>query len=96
MDGFSPNQFKGVHMNVNPVVDDLLTLIIVLYDLDILDEHFTGELAKLSVQKYESTVKLLRYNIHIRYVRTLITSFNLSFVRIVTLSSKGKSTWSDN
>ena len=37
MDGLSPNQFKGVHMNDIPIVEDLLTLSILLYDIDIVD-----------------------------------------------------------
>ena len=37
MDGLSPNQFKGVHMNDIPIVEDLLTLNILLYDIDIVD-----------------------------------------------------------
>ena len=37
MDGLSPNQFKGVHMNDLPIVEDLLTLNILLYNIDIVD-----------------------------------------------------------
>ena len=56
MDGLSPNQFQGVHMNDIPTVEDLLTLNILLYDIDIVDENIVGELAGRSVQKYENTV----------------------------------------
>ena len=59
-DGLSPNQFQGVHMNDIPIVEDLLTLNILLYDIDIVDENLVGELARRSVQKYENTVRLLR------------------------------------
>ena len=38
MDGLSPNQFQGVHMNDIPTVEDLLTLNILLYDIDIMME----------------------------------------------------------
>ena len=68
MDGLSPNQFKGFHMNDIPIVEDLLTLNILLYDIDIADGKFIGELARRSVQKYDNTVRLLRYNNHICYV----------------------------
>ena len=64
-DGLSPNQFKGVHMNKIPNGEDLLTLNIQLYDIDIVDGNIIGELAGRSVQKYDKTVKLLRYNNHI-------------------------------
>ena len=39
MDGLSHNQFKGVHMNDIPNVEDLLTLNILLYIIDIVDEN---------------------------------------------------------
>ena len=60
MDGFSPNQFKGVHMNVMPVVEDLPTLHNLLDDIDNADGNTTGELAGQHVRKHENTVRLLR------------------------------------
>ena len=51
MDGLSPNQFQGVHMNDIPSVEDLLTLNILLYAIDIVDGTTVGELARPSVQK---------------------------------------------
>ena len=45
MDGLSPNQFQGVQMNDIPIVEDLLTLNIVLYDIDFVDGNIIGELA---------------------------------------------------
>ena len=60
MDGLSPNQFKGIHMNVIPIVEDLLILSILLYDIDIVHGNIFGELAKQSVQENDSTVRLLR------------------------------------
>ena len=68
MDGLSADQFQGVHMNDFPIVEDLLTLNILLYDIDFVDGNIIGELARRSVQKYENTVRLLRYNNHICYV----------------------------
>ena len=65
MDGLSADQYQGVHMSDIPCVEDLLTLIILLYDIDIVDGNIIGELARRSVQKYENTVRLLRYNNHI-------------------------------
>ena len=55
-------------MNDIPTVEDLLTLNILLYDIDIVNGNIVGELASRSVQKYENTVRLLRYNNHICYV----------------------------
>ena len=78
MVGLSPNQLKGVHMNDIPVVKDLLTLNILLYDLYSVDGNNIGELAGRSVQKYEITLRLLRYNKHICYVSNLIGVFQSS------------------
>ena len=50
MDGLSPNQFQGVHMNDIPTVEDLLTLNILLYDADIwmgtLSENLQDEVCR--------------------------------------------------
>ena len=64
MDGLSADQFQGVHMNDIPTVEDLLTLNIVLHDIDIVNGNIIGELARRSVQKCKNTVRLLRYNNH--------------------------------
>ena len=65
MDGLSADLFRGVHMNNIPTVEDLLTLNILLYDIDFLDGNIIGELGRRSKQKYEITVRLLRYTNHI-------------------------------
>ena len=70
-EGLSADQFEGVHMNDISFVEDLLTLNIVLFDIDIVDGYTVGELARRSVQKYENTVRLLRYNNHICYVNNI-------------------------
>ena len=62
-------------MNDIPIVEDLLTRNIVLYDIDIVDGNIIGELARRSVQKYENTVRLLRYNNHICYVNNINAVF---------------------
>ena len=71
MDGLSADQFRGIHMNDIPTVEDLLTLNIVLYDIDIVDGNIIGELARRSVHEYENTERLLRYNNHICYVNNI-------------------------
>ena len=62
-------------MNDIPFVEDLLTLNIVLYDIDIVDSNIIGELARRSLQKYKNTVRLLRYNNHICYVSNINAVF---------------------
>ena len=78
MDGLSPNQFQGVHMNDIPTVEDLVALNILLYDVDIVDGNIVGELVRRSVQNYENTVRLLTYNNHICYVNNIIAVFQPS------------------
>ena len=46
MDGLSPNQFPGVHMNDIPILEDLLSLNILLYDIDIVHGNIIRELAR--------------------------------------------------
>ena len=78
MDEPSPYQFQGVHMNDIPVVEDLRTLSILLYDIDIVDGNIIGELARRSAQKYENIARLLRYNNHICYlsnIKAILQSF---------------------
>ena len=47
-------------MNDIPTVEDLLTLNIVLYDIDSADVNIVVELARRSVRKYENCVRLLK------------------------------------
>ena len=76
IDGLSPHQFQGVHINDIPTVEDLLTLNILLYDdIDIVDGNIVGELAGRCVQKSEKTVGLLRYNNHICYMNNINAVF---------------------
>ena len=75
MDGLTPNQFQGVLMNDIPTVEDLLTLDILLYDIDNVDGNIIGELARRSMQKYNNTARLLRYNNHICYVSNINAAF---------------------
>ena len=74
-DELSPNQFQGVPLNDIPNVEDLLTLNILLYDIDIVDGNIVGELARRNVQKHENTMRLLRYNNHICYVKNINAVF---------------------
>ena len=73
--GLSADQFRGVHMNDILFVEDLLTLNIVLYDIDIVDGNIIRELARRSLQIYNKTVRLLRYNNHICYVSNINAVF---------------------
>ena len=45
-------------------VKDLLQFNIFLYDIEFVDGELIGELARRSIQKFEKSVKLMRYNNH--------------------------------
>ena len=66
-----PPKFQGVHMTDIPKVEDLMQLNAFLYDIDFVDGELIGELCRRSIQKYEKSVKLLRYNNHICYVNNI-------------------------
>ena len=66
-----PSKFQGVHMTDIPKVEDLLQLNIFLYDIEFVDGELIGELCRRSIQKYEKSVKLLRYNNHICYANNI-------------------------
>ena len=70
-DRLSADQYQGVHTKDILLVEELLTLNIVLYNMDIVDDNLIGELAKRSLQKYNNFVRLLRYNNHICYVSNI-------------------------
>ena len=95
MDGLSADQFQGVHMNDIPTVEYLLTLDVLLYDIDILDRNIVGELARRSVQKYLNTVRLLRYNNHICYVNNIKAVFQSFRCPNCDTFLTEHSTWSD-
>ena len=62
-----PSKFQGVHMADIPKVEEMLRLNIFRYDIDFVGGELIGELARISSQKLEKSVKLLRYNNHICY-----------------------------
>ena len=65
------SNFQGVPLNDIPKAEDLLQLNFFLYDIDFVDGELIGELCRRSIQKYEKSVKLLRYNDHICYVNNI-------------------------
>ena len=82
-------------MNDIPIVEDLLTLNILLSDIDIVDGNTLEEVARRNVQKYNNFVRLLRYNNHICYVSNSNQPFKIFVVLIVTLSSTELSIWGE-
>ena len=80
--------FQGVHLNEIPKNEGLLQLKIFLYDIVFVDGELIGELCRRSIQEYENSVKLLRYNNHICYVNKINALFKASVVLPKTHSSQ--------
>ena len=73
--GCDPNQFRGVLMNSLPKNEDVAEKNIFIYDIEIEDVDFVGELARRKIGKYEKRIKLLRYNNHIIHVNNIYNFF---------------------
>ena len=86
MDKLSLNQFKGVHMNHILFNEDLLTLNILLYCVDI---------ARRSVQKYKNTAHFLGDNNHVCHVRNIKSVFQSIRSPNCQTFSKKHSKWID-
>ena len=70
-----PSKIQGVYMSDIAKVEEMLQLNIFLYDIDFVDGELIAELARRSIQKFEESVKLLRYNNHICYVNNINVLF---------------------
>ena len=60
MDRLRLSQFQGDHSNDIPIVEDLLLLNILLFDIESVEGNIFGGLARRSVQSYRNFVTLLR------------------------------------
>ena len=56
-------------------VEEMLQFKIFLYDIDVENGELIGELARRSIQKFEKSLRLLRYNNHIFYVNNINALF---------------------
>ena len=69
------SMFQGNHLADLPKAEEMLHLKFFLYDIGFVDRELIGELCRRSIQKYEKSVKLLRYNNHICYVNNINALF---------------------
>ena len=70
-----PSKFQGVCMDDIPSVEDIVSINIFIYDIDLIDGAMVGELARRSIKMYEKNVQLIRYNSHICYVDNINALF---------------------
>ena len=73
--GHDAINFRGVSMDHLVFVENAIKHNIFIYDIDIEDADFVGELARRSIEMYENNINLLRYNNHICYVDDINTFF---------------------
>ena len=70
-----PSKVQGVCMDEIPSVEDIVSINIFIYDIDLIDGAMVGELARRSTNKYEKNVQLIQYNSHICYVDNINALF---------------------
>ena len=63
--GYNPKLFPGVSVEDLPVVEEIVQRNIFIYDFDIQEGAYLGELARQSIGRFDKTDKLLRFNNHI-------------------------------
>ena len=73
--GTIPASFQGLCMNDIPIVEDLVLVSVLLYDVDFVDGTVIGEFTRRSVGKHSNTVRLLQFNSHILYVSNINALF---------------------
>ena len=73
--GHDAINFRGVSIDHLVFVENAIKHNIFIYDIDIEEGEFVGELAIRSVEMYEKNINLLRYNNHICYVEDINTFF---------------------
>ena len=65
------SKLQDVHMTDIPKLEEMLQIKNFPYDIDFVDGELFGELARRSIQKFEKSFILLRYNNHICYVSNM-------------------------
>ena len=73
--GHDAIKFRGVSIYHLVFVENAIKHNIFIYDIDIEEAEFVGELARRIVEIYEKNINLLRYNNHICYVDDINTFF---------------------
>ena len=73
--GYDPKNFRGVSVEDLPVVEEIIGRNIFIYDFDIQEGEYVGELARRSIGRFDETVKLLRFNNHIIHANDIDSFF---------------------
>ena len=73
--GYDPKSFRGVSAEDLPAVEEIVQRNIFIYDFDIQEVEYVGELARRNIGRYDKTVKLLRFNNHIIHTNDIDSFF---------------------
>ena len=73
--GYGPKHFRGVSVEDLPVVEEIVQRNIFIYNFDIQEGEYVGELARRSIGRFDKTVKLLRLNNHIIHTKDIDSFF---------------------
>ena len=73
--GYDPKNFRGVAIDDLSLVEGIVERNIFIYDFDIQEGEYVGELARRTKRKIEKTVKLLRFNNHIIHTNDIDSFF---------------------
>ena len=89
--GYDPKNFRGVSVKDLPVVEEIIERNIFIYDFDIQEGEYVGELARRSIGRFDKTVKLLRFNNHMIHTNDIDSFFKCFGALVVIVSSKDPS-----
>ena len=72
---YDPKIFRGVSVVDLPVVEEIVQRNLFMYDFDIQEGEYVGELARRSIGRFFKTVKLLRFNNNIIHTKDIDSFF---------------------
>ena len=72
---YDPKSFRGVSVQDLPVVEEIVQRNIFIYDFDIQEGEYVGELDRRSIGRFHKTAKLLRFNNHIIHTNDIDSFF---------------------
>ena len=73
--GYEPKNFRGSSVEDLPVVEEIVQRNIFIYDFDIQEGDYVGELTRRIIGRPDKTVKLLRFNIDIIHTNDIDSFF---------------------
>ena len=72
---YDPKNFRGVSVEDLPVVEEIVQRNTFIYNFDIQEGEYVGELARRTIGRFDKTVKLLRFNNHIIHTNDIDSFF---------------------